>query len=208
MRRLLRCHICKERLQAHPLYKYNVGKTCPEHGDFFVYVDGDGEHQIAFKAFDSEAPVFLTNKKERLSQAKTPVHKRPIPSRRRQRIPVRCDQNGFIYRSQTVAAVALGVGQSDISNHLKGLKLTVNGYTFTEFVSNDTGGYSPKPRPVLPRNETRFPIAIRCDQTGQIFSSIREASRVLDIPKTTIRYRLRNSVLYKTRFDLSFSEVA
>lgn len=206
MTELLHCHICSADLQPHPLYSLDVAKTCTRHGDFFIYRERGKEPAIIFRSF--QTPRERKPKTEKITPIRTPRVKKKKPLKpRRKSVPVRCDQNGVVYPSQCEAARVLGVGQSEISDHLRGLNKIVCGYTFTKMTDDGMGGLLPVPRPVVPRNSSRSPLKVKCNETGQIFDSIRQASEAMDIPKTTLRYRLHNSETYKVPGEYTFSFV-
>lgn len=207
MTELLHCHICSADLKQHPLYSPTVAKTCARHGDFFVYHERGKDPVVIFRSFENPRTKRATS--EKVSPAKTDRQRtrRRCKETNQYYVAVRCDQTGDVYPTQTAAAKALGVGQSEISDNIRGLNRTVGGYTFTRLKDDGMGGFSDIPRPVVSRNSSRYPHGVICNETGQTFKSIREASRELGIPKTTIRYRLHNNLTYKVRGEYTFSFV-
>lgn len=193
MARLILCHICKTQLKKLPPYSELVAKTCKDHGDFFVYRERGKPTVIIFRPFEViPKPAPIPVKKMVAPKTKKPRKKKVSTRPPRNRHLVRCNETGAIFESQVQAAAAFGFHQGDLSKHLQGIRVRVNGYTFTRLVDDGTGALVEVPKPVVVKGESTTPRLIRCDQTGQVFRSIRQASETLHVDRKNISAYLNN----------------
>lgn len=200
-----RCHMCSVKLIPHPLYEPSGAMYCPDHGDYFIQRLRGELPKIIFTAFErkvyrevsttTNAQLFVIRKKPTMAPSElTPD---PYPERRVRGKPqrhgraVRCDQTGIIYRSVSFAADMLGVHINQISQHINGKTRHVHGHTFTPI--DDIDNPPPfVPKPLVRRGGGRPAKKIQCEQTGQIFETIREACDAMQLNRQGVGDHLNN----------------
>lgn len=117
---------------------------------------------------------------------------------------VRCEQTGFVYRSQADAAKACGVHPSTLSSHiLRCSPETVNGFTFVR-----ADGYAgPFMQPEeLPRHD-RKSRAVRCLTTNGYFRTQSAAAAACAINQATLSAHLNKRDGYEAPYGLKFEYV-
>lgn len=202
------CHICNRPLQKHPLHSETVAKTCFEHGDFFIQQNNGQEPTIVFRPFDdedfiaSDLVVEASETPDSVVDAVTREFHPGNPGR-----IVRCDQTGEIFYSVQEAGEKLGIPKRGISNHIHGRIRHIKGYTFTRLdnLYGDWPDFVPQPRL---SNERHIPsIALQCDQTGEIFESIRSTAKSLGLTYNRLLAHLKNPQEYPTVKGYSFTKM-
>lgn len=203
---LVNCHICLGELKPHPLYDESVAKLCIHHGDFFILRLRGKEPEIVFRSL-KEYDKNLKN----VVKVKQPPRKRRLIAVAQTRpgnsgIIVRCNQTGEVFARLKDAAAKLGVSNHRISTHLSGKQAHVNGYTFT--IMDDL---TPDPnfilQPIHPGRRGNPPIKIRCEQTGEIFESMRLAAKTFNLNWGGIYRHLTNRTKYPQVKGYSFSKL-
>lgn len=185
---LINCHLCSTILTPHPLFSDLVAKTCPNHGDFFIQKESDGIVSVVFRAFDAEIEAIQEKPKRRYS------HRNPNQGGHKG-IPVRCDQTGETYPSMKRAAIAMGIQHTDISKQVRGESFHVSGYTFTKLdSSNAVAPFELRPRVVYCQGGGLKRVLLRCDQTGVIYGSVREAARGAGVTRAYLYRHLKGRV--------------
>lgn len=182
--KLSNCVVCNNPLTPQPLYPETVAMTCVRHGDHFIYRERGKEDRVIFRPFEIE---HFTPKK---NSPKTYPARKFAPGAGKPGYVIRCEQNGAIYTSTCKAAEALGISQCDISKHLRGLRTAVRGYTFTRMEDDGLGNLEVVPRPVCDLGGQRKKVAIRCQETGQVFESVRDAARILGLNRGNLHHHL------------------
>lgn len=173
---LTQCHVCSAELLPHPLYAKSGAKYCSKDGDFFIQVL-HGKSTVVFR------PLVIKKAKPREKKIKPPS--------RSPRKSVRCDQTGVIYETLKEVTDVLGVNKNSIYRHLQGKIRHVRGYTFTViFPTEEAPPFVAKPR--LRPGGGRPTVTVRCDQTGQVFSSRREAALTLQINVSDLSIHINN----------------
>lgn len=210
------CHICDSPLQPHPLYAASGAQVCSRDGDFFIQRQNGHEPSIIFRPFDHapeikpprrEKPVILREKSPEEKSAK----KLPLASRinwvlldqeeyldsiktaavrkgmkGRPGVIVRCDQTGQIFPSIREMGAELGVDRQTIFKYFKGERKSVGGYTFTK-LDDPYEHRSPRRGPVLSITNHHAAYAIKCEQTGRIFPSMRIAAKEMNLDRNSVR---------------------
>lgn len=173
---LTNCDVCSTALKPHPLYPDSVAKTCPKHGDYFIQRFRDRDAVITFVPFEKEhgAPNTPRKRLSRISPENHQVRKNCF---------IRCDQTGVVFKNQTQAALTMGLSQSCISKYLLGTRDSVKGYTFTIHENGEKPQKRLKPYKPPP---TRAPKKIRCEETKEVFDSIRQAAQTLHVSRGNI----------------------
>lgn len=209
---LVSCHICLTDLTSHPLYDKTVAMTCKDHGDFFIQRLRGKRPEIVFRSFqeyDGKVKKKPQSKRPRSVRTTSP---RPIIARVQTRsgnpgIIVRCDQTGEIFPTVKSAAEKLGISKHRMSTHLSGRQRHVSGYTFT-IMDDMTPDPNYVPIPMQYFGRTRNPpVKIRCEQTGQIFESMRAAAKTLDLNWAGLYRHLRNPAKYPRVKGYVFSKL-
>lgn len=220
---LLHCHICSRNLKRHPLYSPSVAMTCTSHGDFFVQRLRDQAPTIHFRGFETTQPI-----QEEIAEVVEEIPEKPIvyvplvrfhtpktsfppPVYRKKRrgnpgIKVRCDQTGEVFESIRQAGITMNISYTRITMYLKNQIEHVNGYTFTKIEDHLDQPWDKKPR-------LRFgggvpAIGIRCNQTGDIYSSIREAARSMGIARMSLARHLHDPINHPRMKGYSFTKLS
>jgi hypothetical protein len=172
--RLIKCHICQTKLQIHPNINFaqRGAKICKDHGEFFIVRNPHQGPTVFFKAIEPEVKEPLLT---------------PYGGKVKRSFAIRCDQTGEEFSSRNEAARKMGLWNKDVSDHLKGYKKHVKGYTFTLLGVIDKPVYSALgPLQNVHRPPSKPSRPIRCLETGVVFSGAGEASRTMGIHRTNI----------------------
>lgn len=207
---LLICDICSAALLPNPLYDESVSKYCRRHGDYFVIRLRGQKPIVVFVPFQKTVKKSTERKPHLPPQRskKSPERKPHVPAQRLKKSPesrpyvpvlrpkaraghpginVRCNQTGVIFASITEAAKAMHLDATSICNVIRGKQRAANGYTFSKVEDAVDEPFVPVPR-LEPRfvNRGGAKQPIRCNQTDQIFESVRHAARTLGLRPTNI----------------------
>lgn len=196
---LVKCYICKGMLLPHPLYEKSGTTYCPEHGDFLVQKMRGKRAKIFYRPFGQEvvSAVLLKVNIPRIIRPKirsVPTRRHPPPPQGRSGHPgiiVRCDQTGTIYKSLKEASDDMHFNKNSLSLHINNKARHVKGYTFTVI---DDILYPPpfiKKRRVNPGGGVP-PVRLQCDQTGQIFETVREVAKFLRVGRKYISQHINH----------------
>jgi group I intron endonuclease len=107
-----------------------------------------------------------------------------------------CLETKKVFNSSWEASDYIGVPKGRVSANII-RKTKTKGYTFmyyTDYIKFGSVVFSQEKQPMQP-------IPIRCIETGETFSSIREASKKTNIEYNTIRHRLKNNVKSNISFE-------
>lgn len=116
------------------------------------------------------------------------------------RVSIRCEQTGIIFSSLAEAARAMYLDKATLSRHLGGYPgyRHVNHYTFVK-VDENTPPFEPKP--MVPYRKT----TIRCNQTGEVFETLRQAADKLNISLSSLSHHTNNNPSYPSVSGYSFT---
>lgn len=212
MLHLKQCPSCHKPLRSNPLYSNHVSMWCAQHGDFFIYRERGKEPRIIYRPFKGPQRIYK-KRPSKIVPRSTLLTEMGIPKPQprvgvgRPGYPLRCDQTGVVYQTMMKAAADLNLHQSDISKHLRGRRKHVNGYTFTRLKDDGLGNVIDIPRPTRAIGAERRRIAIRCDQTGEEFSSIADAGRAMNLSRGTIAAVVQGTWHRKSVGGYTFSRI-
>jgi group I intron endonuclease len=121
---------------------------------------------------------------------------------------IKCNENNIIYQSMTEAANSLNLQISEVSNQLKGKRVSCKGYTFSH-----VGTPKNKKTRKSVSQETKIKLSlysvnkktIVCNETGQIFTSLASAAKVLKVSVGSVCNMLKGRT--KTCKGFTFSYV-
>lgn len=124
-----------------------------------------------------------------------------------------CEQTGEVFHNQADICRKLKCTSAQVSNHLRGVQgyNSIKGFTFrrADFLGKDMQKEtSPRiaTKPMY-RSEVKTRQAIRCEQTGQVFSSQLEAANALGINRGQLSQHLQGVTGYNTVKGLTFTRL-